>query len=144
MKTILFIAFTFIMTLSNGQIQIGNDSWKVEHNGKIKLKASEENEGKNVITIKKDDLKKTGVLLVAYKEMDGQRGWQRSITLFDEKDNKLLKSEGALAKVPNEKLAELANRYKIIKIYTWSLPTDPAVAATVRIRRVHLCTILIK
>jgi hypothetical protein len=144
MKTILFLAFTFIMSLSNGQPQDATDSWKVEHNGKTKLKATAENEDKNVITIKKEDLKKTGTFLVAYKEVSSERGWQRSITLFDVKDNELLKSESALLKIPNSKLSSLANSHKILKIYTWSLPTDPAVAATVRIRRIHLCTILIK
>ena len=28
-----------------------------------------------------------------------------------------------------------------IKIYTWSLPQNPRLAATIRIRRVHLCTL---
>jgi glucose-6-phosphate isomerase len=147
MKRILLFLFLSIITFSLQAQYVqkaGVDSWRVLHNGKQKLKASSENSSKNVITITKADLKKTGALIITYKEMGGQKGWQRSITLFDEKDNELVKEESALLKVANTKLASLANTYKTIKVYSWALPTDPAVAATVRIRRVHLCTILIK
>jgi hypothetical protein len=146
MKTFLLFFFTFLMVITNGQYvpTAGIDSWKVEHNGKSKLKASSENTAKNIITITKGDLKKGGALVIAYKEAGKQKDWVRSITLFDEKDNELLKEESILLKVPNNQLSLLAGKNKIIKVYTWALPTDPAVAATVRIRRIHLCTILIK
>ncbi|MEO6069664.1 MAG: hypothetical protein ABIN57_02370 [Chitinophagaceae bacterium] len=146
MNTTLFLLFSILLAIPqpNKIKTSGPDSWRIEHNGNLKLYASTENPAKNVITLKKADFKKAGALVIGYKEMSREGGWQRSITLFDEKDNELIKEEGALLKVKNAKLASLAASYKTIKIYTWALPTDPALAATVRIRRVHLCTILIK
>jgi hypothetical protein len=133
------------MSLKGQYVQkAGVDSWKVMHNGKQKLQTSGEDMTKNKITIKKADLNKKGSLEVTYYETGKEKGWERNIAVFDEKDNELMKYKGNVAKLANSKVDSLSNTYKTIKIYTWSLPTDPEVAATVRIRRVHLCTIIIK
>jgi hypothetical protein len=70
-----------------------------------------------------------------------QRDWNRSIIIFDEKDNQLYKKENFTVKLENAVLAGLFKRSKVLNIYTTSLPKDPKLAAAVRIRRVHLATI---
>ena len=45
-------------------------------------------------------------------------------------------------KIKNATLDSLFAKSKILKIYTISLPKDPAKRATVRVRRVHLCTLM--
>lgn len=120
------------------------DSWMVVHGGKVRLKSSEEDEKKNVVSIKSADLKKTGHLLVSYIESEKQKDWKRTILFLGPNEQELLRVEGAVSKVQNAKLKALAAKSKTIKVYTISLPSDPDVAATVRVRRVHLCTLSVK
>ena len=136
MKTLfLLLCISFSMALA------AQDSWKVTHNGKQLLKTTNEDETKNMVTIKKTDLKKTGYLSVHYQG-ENQQGWKRTIALIDEKDNELIKQNGASFKLSNQKLNTLSDG-KTGKIYTWALPTDPKLAAAVRVRRIHLCTIIL-
>lgn len=120
------------------------DSWLVVHGGKVRLKTAEEDETKNVVNIKATDLKKTGHLLISYIEAEKQKDWKRTIMFVGPNDKELLKIDGPVAKVQNAKLKALAAKSKTIKVYTISLPSDPEVAATVRVRRVHLCTLSVK
>jgi hypothetical protein len=140
MKTIwLFILFVCFYTTAGAQ-----DSWKLIHNGTQKLQANAEDAVKNTIAINKAALTKKGCLKVTYTARNQQKDWKRTIALFDEKDAELLQQDGALLKVSNARLKTLSDLAAIIKVYTWSLPADPDVAATVRVRRIHLCTIVIK
>ncbi len=123
---------------------MAQDSWKVTHNGKVRQTTSKENEAKNVISIKASDLKKPGTLSIAYTDKDPEAGWERTITLFDTQDAELETRKGAIVKVQNSRLLALSKNSKTIKVYTWAMPTDPELAARVRIRRVHLCTLVIK
>lgn len=120
------------------------DTWTVVQGGKIRLKASGEDEAKNVVSIRSADLKKAGSLTITYVEAERQKDWKRTIMFVGPNDKELLKVEGPMAKVQHAKLKALAAKYKTIKVYTMSLPTDPELAATVRVRRVHLCTITVK
>ena len=118
-------------------------SWIVAHNNRQRLKTVQESEQRNLIVINRADLKKTGQLFVNYTGTQ-EKDWKRTISLFDTKDNELLKHSGNLLKVGNSKLNSLANSMDTIKIYTLALPADPAVAATVRVRRIHLATLVIR
>lgn len=133
--------FLFFLAFISLNVMAQNSSWKITHNNKQVLKASVEDESKNVITISASELKKSGQLCVVYTDKQKQKGWKREIALFDENDTELLRHSGETLKVNNLKLNLLANKAKTIKIYTWSLPTDPAKAAVIRIRRVHVATI---
>jgi hypothetical protein len=139
MKTL----WLFLMVLSLGTAAGAQDSWKVVHNRKQQLQATED-AVKNTILISKADLEKKGSLCVKYKEEKPAKDWKRTIALFDEKDAELLQQEGRLLKISNAQLRSLIDKTPVIKVYTWALPTDPNVAATVRVRRVHLCTIQVK
>jgi hypothetical protein len=116
----------------------------VVHGGKIRLQSSEEDEKKNVVSIKSADLKKTGHMTITYVEAEKQKDWKRTIMFIGPNEKELLRVEGPMAKLQNAKLKALAAKSKTIKVYTISLPTDPDVAATVRVRRVHLCTLSVK
>ncbi|HEY0068279.1 MAG TPA: hypothetical protein VGB46_12970 [Flavisolibacter sp.] len=140
MKTLFLVLFASIA----GFCAEAQDSWMVVHGGKIRLKSSEENEEKNIVGIKAADLKKTGHLLISYIEAEKQKDWKRTIIFVGPGEKELLKVEGPVARVQNAKLKALAAKSKTIKVYTISLPSDPNVAATVRVRRVHLCTLSVK
>jgi hypothetical protein len=136
MKFLILLIGLLIFNSTSAQ-----DSWKVSHNGKTILTTNVESSEKNVIEINKNELKKKSYICVIYKEAVKQRDWNRSIIIFDEKDNQLYKKENFTVKLENAVLAVLFKRSKVLNIYTTSLPKDPKLAAAVRIRRVHLATI---
>lgn len=138
MKTIFFCLSVLFFLFTGAP----TDSWKVVHNGKTRLRAVAENEEKNMVRIKKTDLAKSGFLSVAYTEAVKQKGWVRTFRLYSENDEEVEKYSGLLLKLPNARLRALAAKNKSIKLYTLSLPADPGKAAVVRVRRVHLCTIV--
>ena len=119
-----------------------SNTWTVEHNRAVLLKATGENVAKNVVVLKAKDLKIEGQLYINYKEAEPLKDWKRTFAVFDEKDNELMSYSGSSFKISNGKLRSLASDgIETIKIYTWALPTDPDLASRIRIRRVHLCTV---
>lgn len=137
MKTL----FAFLLTLF-GIAAIAQDSWKVCLNKKVLLNASVEDEKKNVVSIPIADLNTTKLFTLGYKESSSQKGWQRTILIYNEKDNELKKQKGKKLTLKTWELKSLVNKYKTLKIYTINSPTDPKLKARVRIRRVHLCTLI--
>ena len=74
-------------------------------------------------------------------EWEKQKDWERYIGFFDEIENELYLDTASVVQLTNKKLASITKGINKIKIYTWSLPTDPELAARIRIRRIHLATI---
>ena len=61
---------------------------------------------------------------------------------FDENDQELSRKDNTRnAKITAAELKKLFGDKKKIKIYTIAVPTDPDLAARVRVRRMHLCTL---
>ena len=122
-------------------------SWSILHNKKEIFSATQENEQKNIITVKLSDLKPNRNFIIAYSERKTVRGkneWKRTIGIYNETDKELLRKDTSAIKLPDTQLKKMLQENKTIKIYTWSIPKDPKEAARVRIRRVHLCTIELK
>jgi hypothetical protein len=142
MKSILFFALG-VLTLSFMNNQ--TDNWKVFHNKNLLLSASEESEEKNRVTLSKAELSQTGVLALSYTGAALDTGWKRSFMIIDESGNILGEKESYYGfKLKNADLKKLFGKGSILKIYTWAIPKDPAKAALVRVRRVHLCTVVLK
>jgi len=137
------LVFAFLLSFT-GFSAIDQDSWKVCLDKKVLLNASREDEKKNVITISSTDLNKAKNFTLCYKESSPQKGWERTIRLYDEKDNELRKQADKKLTIKTSELKTLLNQYKTIKIYTINLPTDPKLKAQVRIRRVHLCSLILQ
>jgi hypothetical protein len=139
---ILFLLLALVgFTSINAQTD-KTDSWKITHNNKLRLQASGENEAQNTFTIQAADLKKGGQLFINYTEPQKRKDWKRTLAVFDTKDNELLKYSGSIFKIENARLDSLFTKgIKTIKLYTWALPTDPKLAARIRVRRVHVATI---
>ena len=123
-------------------------SWKVTFCNKELLVATEEDQNKNVVSIRSADLDKPGrYLTLSYWEMNTiskKNGWKRSIIVFDESDNQLIKKDSSAISLSANELKKLFKERKKIKLFTISIPSDPSQAALVRIRRVHLCTLDLK
>ena len=124
---------------------VKQDSWKVKWNKKVLLDATRENETANTKKIKKADLSKKYLLEITYKESDPEKekAWKRSFLFFGDTDNELLRKDSTRnIVITAAELKKLLGTQKKIRIYTLVIPTDPDLAARVRVRRVHLCTLL--
>lgn len=142
---IYIMKILFLLLLSLLQVQVNaQNSWEVMHNSKNLLQADQEDATANVITIKKKEFRQKGFFCISYTGISSPKDWVRTIAFFDESGNELLRYQGWTLRVNNAKMSSLGKIYNSIKIYTWALPSDPKIAATVRVRRVHLCTINLK
>ena len=142
MKNLFFIlSLIGISLFSKSQTQ-QSDSWKIKWNKKTILETTKENVADNTQKVKLADLKDNCSLKVSYKENPPQKDWKRDFLFFDEGDNELLRKDSTTStKITGSELKKLFAGKKRIMIYTVSLPTDPDLAARIRIRRVHLCTL---
>lgn len=137
------ILFAFLLSFT-GLSAIAQDHWKVCLDKKILLNTSIEDAQKNVIKFSSVDLKKSKIFVVNYNEAASQKGWERTISVYDEKDNELKKQAGKKFTLKTSALKTLLDKYKTIKIYTINFPTDPKMKSQVRLRRVHLCTLVLQ
>jgi basic membrane lipoprotein Med (substrate-binding protein (PBP1-ABC) superfamily) len=139
MKFVLVFLLCFIAVSSLAQ-----DSWKASLDKKVLLNTSDEDEKQNILKISAGDLIKSKNFTLNYKESTPQKGWERTIRLYDEKDNELKKQIGMKLSLKTSQLKALLSQYKTVKIYTINSPTDPKLKERVRIRRVHLCTLILQ
>src|SRR5688572_28921140 len=137
MKKILFLGLAMVLTL----VTFSQDSWKLTLNGKNVFAAKEESEEKNKLTIKKSELLKKKDFYLSYTEKDKDSEWEREIIIFGENDHDLFRQKSSKLKISNAKLLSLFKKSNTLKIYTISLPKDPAKRAVIRVRRVHLVTL---
>ena len=93
---------------------------------------------------KKSDLSKKKDFYLSYVEKDKDNEWEREIIIFGENDHDLFRQKSSKLKISNTKLLSLFKKSNKLKIYTISLPKDPAKRAVVRVRRVHLVTLELK
>lgn len=121
-------------------------SWKIVLNGQTKLQASKEDEKANVVTIPKEELTRTGVFAVNYEEKPLQAGWVRVIAVVDPEDNVLSRHAGNYLRLQNPVIKNmLVNEGPdTLHVYSWATPINPKDAANMRIRRVHLGTLIFK
>ncbi|HET6995580.1 MAG TPA: hypothetical protein VFI06_11395 [Chitinophagaceae bacterium] len=141
----IFTVLTLGLALSSFKAKNAEpDSWKITWNKKVILQTSKSDESANTRKIKSGDLKKNYTLDISYKESDPkkEKEWIRSFMIFDEKDAELLRKDSTRqAKISAAELKKLFAANKKLKIYTIAIPSDPEMAARVRVRRVHLCTL---
>lgn len=122
-------------------------SWQIKHDKKQLFSATKESADSNNITLSIADFKEKGCYTISYVEDNTatrKMKWIRTIAIYDEKDNELYKKSAASVKIPDTDIKKMLTDNNTIRIYTWSLPKDPAEAARIRVRRVHLCTIVLR
>ncbi|MGN6164132.1 MAG: hypothetical protein ACTHOF_06270 [Flavisolibacter sp.] len=134
----IFLTGVFINIAATAQ-----DSWKVCLDKKTVLKTSVESEEKNVVHINAADLKNKNGFIVTYTGQTKKKDWERTIMIYDENDRELNRQKGSKLELSDAALQALFQQSKTLKIYTWALPTDPKLKAAVRVRRVHLCTLIL-
>ena len=121
-------------------------SWKIVMNKKAVMHTGVEDTITNILRIKKSELANNGVFRIEFtpSKNDANRPWVRKMAMLDTNAQAVvqLDSSNMLQLYNKDLLKVLWNRKKIIA-YTWTAPSDPAMAAAIRIRRTHLCTIVL-
>ncbi len=147
MKKIVFIlGLCFTWLLSQAQFP-QSDSWKISWNKKVIAETNKKTEAAGIGKIKTADLKKNYSLEIVYKEADIQKEkeWIRSFMIVDESDKELARKDSIRTwKITSAQLKKLFGNKKKIILYTIAIPSDPDLAARVRVRRVQLCTLELK
>ena len=134
----LIITFFVFMLFSAAAY---SQSWKITTKGKTLLKANTENEAANKIAVKTSRLDKKGLNLCYTEGPKKQKDWERIIGVYDSSGKELKEQTGNSIQISRDSLRSYLKNSSIVKIYTWSLPTDPKLKALVRVRRIHLATI---
>ena len=133
--------FAFLLAMAAvGQ----QDSWKVCLDKKVLLQTSKEDEQKNVFTITAAELKKSKKFEINYKQVAPDKAWERTLSLYDTNDQELKTVKGNKLSLKSTALLSLLEQHKTIKFYTLYSPTDPKMKMMVRLRRVHLCTLVLQ
>lgn len=139
MKFLFFLLISACFSTSSS----AQASWKIRLNDTTVLSTTSENEEKNTIYLKPHQLKKKKDLLLTYTSTERKKEWERTMMVYNEKDQELVSKKGNELKIKNSELLSFFKRSKQIKIYTIAVPTDPKLKASIRVRRVHLCTLVL-
>jgi hypothetical protein len=121
-------------------------SWKVSLGKKNILTGNAEDTSKNIISLKKADLTNNGMFRIEYTEPKNSatKGWVRTIALMDTTSAVVAQRDSTSElRFYNKDMLKILWSRKKVTLYTWAAPADPAMAAAIRIRRQHLCTIVL-
>jgi len=141
MKIILLIlSFIFSATIMAQKY----DSWTVYHNrkemGSFNLK--KETNDENRVVLLNRTLEGPGFLVIEFTPNEEQAEWIRTIAFVDSSDKNIREYNNTLLlRIHNAEIAGIMEGRQKVKVYSWAIPKDPAIAATVRVRRVLLCTL---
>jgi hypothetical protein len=130
------IVFASAFILFSALVSHAQERWTVQLNSKVLLTAKTEDTAANVI--ESPDLKK-GSLIITYISGQVQNERKRRLMVYDAADNELYSKEAFSISIPVASLKKWKRTSSRIKIYT--LPVLGEAGATVRLRRVHLCTL---
>jgi len=120
------------------------DSWAVYHNRKevSKFNNKKETDDERKIVLLNRLLEGPGFFIIEYTPAADQADWIRTIAFFDTTGKSIREYSNTLfLKIHNSEIAGIMENQPKVEVYSWAIPKDPAVAATVRVRRILLCTL---
>lgn len=140
------LLLSFICLAFAGAVSAQDIYWKVTLNRKTVLKGVDENDtATNRIQVKKADLTNNNIFKLEYynkNEKSPKGAMYRSLAYYDPAGSPTVQLDSAfILMVENRDILKLLWTRKILTAYTWSSPSDPAMAAAIRIRRTRLFTI---
>ena len=135
----------FILVLFSVSVQAQSyDSWEIYQNRKEVSKFNnkkETNDEKRVVLLNRF-LEGPGFFVIEYTPAAEQAEWIRTIAFYDSTDKQIREYNNTLfLRIHNSEIAGIMEGRQKVRVYSWAVPKDPAVAATVRVRRLLLCTL---
>ena len=137
--------FLYTLILFSASVQAQSyDKWEIYQNRK-EVSAfnnkKETNDEKRVVLLNRS-LEGPGFFVIEYKPAAEQAEWIRTIAFYDSTDKQIREYNNTLfLRIHNSEVADIMDGRQKVKVYSWAVPKDPAVAATVRVRRILLCTL---
>ena len=140
-RIVLNISVLFISLAIHAQ---DYDSWTVYHNRKEVSKFSNKKETtdeKKVLLLNRF-LEGPGFFIIEYSPAAEQAEWIRTIGFFDTSGKSIREFSNTLfLRLHNSEIAGIMEGQQKVQVYSWAVPKDPAIAATVRVRRILLGTL---
>ncbi|WP_155990245.1 hypothetical protein [Terrimonas ferruginea] len=116
--------------------------WEISLGKQTILKSREENKESNQVVLTKDKLQQS--LTIAYYDEDPSL-YIRSIMITNAEGNTVFRKESVTQlTISAKEFAALWQNNTTLEIQTFGLPSDPELAARVRIRPRHLCTFVLR
>jgi hypothetical protein len=137
------ISITALLLAGTLQAQ-SYDSWNVYHNRKevSKFNNKKEPTDERRVLLLNRFLEGPGFFIIEYTPAAEQSDWIRTIGFFDSTEKSIREYSNTLfLRLHNSEIAGIMEGRQKVKVYSWAVPKDPAVAATVRVRRILLCTL---
>ena len=120
------------------------DKWDIYQNRKEVSSFNnkkETNDERRVVLLNRF-LEGPGFFVIEYAPAAEQAEWIRTIAFYDSTDKQIREYNNTLfLRIHNSEIAGIMEGRQKVRVYSWAVPKDPAVAATVRIRRILLCTL---
>ena len=121
------------------------DSWEIFHNRRevASFNLKKETEDEKQVLLLNRALEEPGFFIITYTPASEYADWTRNFVICDSTGKELRKFDnlGSQLKMLNDDIARLIGDRQKIKIYSWAIPSDPKLAASIRVRRILLCTI---
>ncbi len=140
MKQLLFLfSLTCSILFANAQTD-PFPHWTLKHREAILLSAYTESDSANVVNVSGKDFRQ-GRYTFLYEGVNKDSGLVRTIIIVDASDKELYRTNGSALSFSAKGFKKIVRKNGTVRIYTMAVPADPAKAAVVRVRRIHLCTI---
>ena len=140
-KIVIYISVLFLGASLQAQ---SYDSWNVYHNRREVSKFNNKKEPKDErkVLLLNRFLEGPGFFIIEYIPALDQSEWIRTIGFFDSTDRSIREYSNTLfLRLHNSEIAGIMEGRQKVRVYSWAVPKDPAVAATIRVRRILLCTL---
>lgn len=140
-RTVIYLCFLLFSTTVMAQ---SYDSWEIYNNRKevSKFNNKKETDDERRVLLLNRNLEGPGFFIIEFKPAAEQAEWIRTIAFFDSTDRSIREYNNTLfLRLHNSEIAGIMEGRQKVKVYSWAIPKDPAVAATVRVRRILLCTL---
>jgi hypothetical protein len=142
MKALLFFIPVILLSISGRSQKY--DSWSVFHNRKEvgSFNNKKETDDERRVVLLNITLDGPGFFVIEFSPMKEQADWIRTIAFLDSNGKTIREFNNTLLlRMHNAEIAGIMEERQKVQVYSWAVPKDPAVAATIRVRRILLCTL---
>jgi hypothetical protein len=139
-KLVLYILMLFATTV---QAQ-SYDKWDIYQNRKevSSFNNKKETTDERKVLLLNRFLEGPGFFVIEFIPAAEQAEWIRTIAFYDSTDKQIREYNNTLfLRIHNSEIAGIMEGRQKVRVYSWAVPKDPAIAATVRVRRILLCTL---
>lgn len=147
MKKILGITVLFAFFAANAQERSG--TFEVKLNGKLIVKKQDIPQAEGVrVELTASQLKPGAKMQFVIADVNSFPQWKRKLMLNDLQENEIKILEKNIVSGTYDwniaDLKSLLEKHKTLNIFTYCTPIDENQGALIRIRRFHLCTLVLK